>query len=709
MHKLLARQLRRCFGSQDCVPAGVLPLIDLINQTYADVDHERALLERSMMIASEELHVRNLALRNDQLVLQQTLDALREETRTTESLSRIAQAITGELDLKILMPQVIELATSAVNADFGMLCCDASVAKSGKGRLHSVAGPLAESASKFCFSFGLNGGTELVSTLERACINDTSCATGTDFTLDLCATARSGGLLSLLISPLRGRNGSIIGVVLFGHTKRAAFKPKDERLIDGITSHASVAIENARLFLCAQEANERLAHQAMYDALTGLPSRVLFRNRLEEALSRTRADHSRSCAVMFVDLDRFKAVNDNYGHETGDHLLRMTSHRLLSCIRNSQVTGSDFPPATVARLGGDEFTVILEGFRDAAQLADIAQQIIDQLSTPFAIGGNELDISASVGIACATPATANIDELLQCADAAMYHAKGGGKDRYAVYDAQVHASVQARNLIEDAIPIALEREEFFLLYQPITCLSTRKLVGFEALIRWRRDGQIINPAEFIPIAEQSNLIVDIGKWVIDRACRQYDQWHRRIGSAPGVTMSVNLSRRQLVDSDIVAYVASCLQKYNVPPHNLKLEITESMVMQDMERSIATLEALRGLGVGLQMDDFGTGHSSLAYLSSLPLDGLKIDRMFIRNISYRRDCLAILQAIITLAHNLKIAVVAEGIEEPEQVVLLQALDCDYAQGFYFARPLDPEAAFKFIEAEYVPLALHNLAA
>ncbi len=708
MHKLLSRQLRRSFGSLDQVPRELATFIEAIDRTYGDVDEERALFERSMMIASEELYARNAKLRSEHEELEKTLEALREETRTADSLFRIAQAITGELDLQVLMQRVISMATSAINADFGLLCCNAPRNQLSVEPLHEVAGSHTTAATRFGKSLGECDGERLIAALGTARFQDTSHPPPGHEAQLICAAALSAGMKCLLVVPVRRRNGAITGAMFFAHAQSGALTPRDQRLIEGIVSPASIAIENARLFRAAQEANEKLAHQALYDALTGLPSRALFRQRLEEALAHSHADPSYQFAVLFVDLDGFKAVNDSHGHEAGDKILRATAERIWDCAGKALRHTVCEPRTTVARLGGDEFTVLVDCI-DKSQLEAIGQELIDVLASPFLIDGTELEVSASVGIARGNHANTSIDEIIREADAAMYHAKASGRACYAIYDAHVHDSIQKRAKLEADLWDALEAEEFFLQYQPITCLSTRKLAGFEALIRWRRNGKVIGPGEFIPIAEQSSLIVDIGKWVIDRACRQYEEWSHALGAPPDITVSVNLSRRQLIEPSLVEYISGRLQAYDMPASRLKLEITESMVMQDMETSMRALQALRELGVGLQMDDFGTGHSSLAYLNSLPLDGLKIDRMFIRNVSYRRDCLAILQAIISLAHNLQIAVVAEGIEEPEQVVLLQALDCDFAQGFYFARPLDAAPALELISTQFLPLSLHHRAA
>jgi diguanylate cyclase (GGDEF)-like protein/PAS domain S-box-containing protein len=454
----------------------------------------------------------------------------------------------------------------------------------------------------------------------------------------------------------------------------------------------------------ARRACRRLTRQAGHDALTGLPNRTLFKDRLQQAIERARRDPDFQFAVLFLDLNRFKLVNDSLGHAVGDRLLVAAAERLRCCLRpGDMVSKSQARAATIARLGGDEFTVLLKGLRTPADARAVAERLAQELTQPFNIDGNEIFTSASIGIAHSLGGTYSADDLMRGADAAMYRAKALGDGSCAVFDDTLHAAAVARLQLESDLQHALERNELLLHYQPIIDLTTRELVGFEALARWHREGKSVSPAEFIPVAEDTGLIVPMGAWVIEEACRQLARWQAdpRLGH---VSMNVNLSRRQLADADLVTRVRDALERNGIEPHRIKLEITESVMMDDSGAGRQVLLKLKGLGVCLYMDDFGTGYSSLSCLHRLPLDGLKIDQSFMRGASGRRDSIAVLQAIVGLAQNLGMKVVAEGVEQSEHVALLQALHCDYVQGHYFSQPLPPEAAARFAVPEpAVPLS------
>jgi diguanylate cyclase (GGDEF)-like protein len=472
--------------------------------------------------------------------------------------------------------------------------------------------------------------------------------------------------LDVPIIVLTGRSDEVLAV-------QAVHEGAQDYLIKGqvdarlLSRSINYAIERKR-------AEVELAHQAMHDALTGLPNRALFYDRLGQALNRV-GRHSAAVAVLFLDLDRFKLVNDSLGHGAGDGLLVSVAERLSNVLRAGD---------TAARFGGDEFVILCEDVSGERQAIAIAERIADELDAPFSVGSDEVFVHTSVGIALATEPGARPEALIRDADAAMYRAKERGGGVYEVFDDQMRERAVRRMETENALHRALDRGEFVMHYQPIVQMATGALYGVEALARWQHPQRgLVMPGEFIEAAEETGLIITLGAWAFEAACTQSAAW------GGGVLLSVNLSARQCGHPDLVATFAEVLRRTRADPASICLEITETALMEDVEASTATLTALKELGLTLSLDDFGTGYSSLRALQHFPVDVVKIDRSFIAPIEHDPQEAAIVAAVISLSHALGLRTVAEGIETIAQVDRLRALGCDLAQGFYFAKPGPPD--------------------
>ncbi|HXH82490.1 MAG TPA: EAL domain-containing protein [Candidatus Tectomicrobia bacterium] len=432
----------------------------------------------------------------------------------------------------------------------------------------------------------------------------------------------------------------------------------------------------------------QLAHQAFHDPLTGLANRVLFMDRLTHAFAKLQR-RRQQVAVLFVDLDRFKVINDSLGHHVGDQLLVEVSRRIRACVR---------PEDTVARLGGDEFAVLLESVNDRASAMTVAERITEAMQQPFMLSGREIVVTASVGIAFGPKQGESADDILRHADMAMYQAKGNGKARCEVFSTKTNEA-EDRLGLEIDLRGALARDEFLLEYQPIVSLQDGRILEAEALVRWVHPRRgLLRPTDFIEIAEETGLIVALGKWVLGEACRHAREWQRQHPGSPPVRVAVNLSARQLREPTIVQDVREALAAAGLPASALRLEITESLVLADLESTASTLVALKELGVELAIDDFGTGYSSLGYLSRLSFNSLKIDRVFVANLERDKNQLRIIEAIVALAKAVNLSVTAEGVETAEQVKALRALGVDAAQGHYFATPLTAEALEELLARE-----------
>ena len=469
-----------------------------------------------------------------------------------------------------------------------------------------------------------------------------------------------------------------------------------------VSAAGDVQSQSANLIFQLQDitgrklAEQKLQHEATHDALTGLPNRAYFMTRLTESLQVSKRDHSHNVSVLFIDLDRFKIVNDSLGHIMGDRLLIAISKRLRECMR---------PADTVARLGGDEFTILVEGTHDLAEVTRIAERVQEEFKLPFQIAGNEIYSSASIGILHASDTHSTSEEMMRDADTAMYQAKRSGKARHEIFDENMYAVARETLQLETDLRKAIEKNEFSVLYQPIVSLDTDEVVGIEALARWDHpEFGKISPTKFVPLAEEIGWIDALGEQVMRKACTQIRDVFREIEKTHDLKLSVNLSCKQFARHNLVERIAQVLEETNFPPERMKLEITESVFFEYQDRAIDMLNHLRGLGIETDIDDFGTGYSNLGYLVRLPIATLKIDRSFVGMLSETGANREVIRTIILLARNLGIKVIAEGIETEAQRDELRNLGCDLGQGYFFARPMTAQHFKLFLEKRtpsYVP--------
>lgn len=630
MHPLLQRQLRKARVDPDTPPpvAAWQTFLDRVAQTYTERDQERYLLERSLLLSSDEMQALSANLRDErdhlQVVLGSITDGLcaLDEHGALLFLNAAGEGLLGYSEAELLGTDVLP-------------------------------------------RFGLDAVT-YAATL----------ASGQPLTDDSSVLQRRDGLTiptSYTVNPL-GSEGS--GAVLVFRDITARQRRERERL-QLVEEQSARALAEAAHCAAQAELSERrrveaeLAYQASHDALTGLPNRALLYERLDEALARAGRQGG-SLALLLMDLDRFKEINDTMGHQVGDKLLQRVGERLRDCVRETD---------TVARLGGDEFAILLPSTGSDGAIV-VAETLIAALLEDHDVGDETVDIGASIGVAC-FPEAADTTTLLRHADVAMYAAKrdGGGVQ---VYAKDQEAKTRARLGLARELREALIRDELVLHYQPKIDFRTGRVGGVEALVRWQHPSRgLVAPDVFIPVAEQTGLIVPLTGWVLGEALRQERAW---LDAGLDLYVAVNLSARNLQDRGLVRSVAAYLADANVPPERLTLEITESMLMADPQRAREVLSELRRMGVAIAIDDFGTGYSSLAYLKELPVDVLKIDRSFVKDMCSNHQDAAIVRSTIELAHNLGLHVVAEGVEDGSISSLLERLGCDRAQGFHYSRPL-----------------------
>ncbi len=580
----------------------------------------------------------------------------------------VTQLVAGATDPNEVMPGIIEAMCTGLSFECGshwsldkdgaLLQCNASWGEKTPGIAEFLA-----LTRKMSVPSGVDLPGRAWAGHEPLVLTDVSSEQGFSRT----TAALQAGLRGALALPIVAA-GKIFGVIeLFG---AEAIQP-DEALIQLLKSLSAQIGQSFQRRL----AEDQLRFIATHDSLTDLPNRSLFNERLRHALHQSTR-YSRGIAVMFIDMDRFKVVNDSLGHSAGDRLLQDSAKRLAECLRESD---------TVARLGGDEFVVMIENFTAPKDAIAVAQKVLASLARPFFVDGQEFLMSASIGISTFPDDGKDAETLLKNADIAMYRAKDQGRNNYQFYSAQMNKHTFERLAMESSLRRAVERNEFLLHYQPKLDLRTGAISGVEALVRWQHpDWGMVSPAQFIPLAEESGLIVQIGEWVLKAACEQNKRW--RDQGIPPLRVAVNLSARQFAQKTLLGDIAKTIAESGLTPESLELEITESLVMTNPEHATETLHKLKAMGISLSIDDFGTGYSSLAYLKRFPIDCVKIDRSFIKDIPTEADDMAITKGVIALGHSLRLKVVAEGVETVEQRDFLRSNDCDEMQGYLFSKPL-----------------------
>jgi len=592
------------------------------------------------------------------------LEALRERQVLLERLAQLQRGIVDRLPVHEVLEAVVESACELLDSPVGILWIadpddpDHTAAAAAMG----ADDELLARGRRQPAEVGLSGRAMR----ERTLVVADAVSRG-DAAHDLVDFPREG-VTAAMAAPVFERS-RIVGSLGVASTRPGhVYEPRDQQALLSLAEHAGLALNHAR-------AVEETVHQALHDSLTGLPSRSLFLDRMRHALARAERGDS-PVAVLFCDLDGFKTVNDSLGHRTGDRLLVLVAERLAECLR---------PADTIARLGGDEFAVLLEELREPGDAARAAQRLLDALDASFEVRGREVYISASIGIATGS---SDAETLLRDADLAMYRAKALGKGRYAVYEPSMHTAIVERLELEVDLKRALEREELAVAYQPIFSLVDGRVKGVEALVRWRHPTRgVVMPESFVPLAEESGSIGELGRWVLRKACHQGALWRAKYPGHPGLGIGVNISGAQLREPGLVREVADALDASHLDATGLTLEITETALMESFDNAIEQIDALNDLGVDLAIDDFGTGYSSLRYLRRLPLDVMKIEKSFIGGIGGPGEEAELLRAIIDLARIFGLRVVAEGVERPEQRERLLDLGCELGQGHLLSEPLD----------------------
>ena len=600
-----------------------------------------------------------------------------------------AQAETGDTNvlggtLAASMERLARIAVSRLGAE------GAVVALLGADRRTFHAGALSPSWISHDSGVLVRSGL-LSSTIEQGgllVLNDASHSTVDDRARSVLSELQ---VRSLVIATMLRADGTVVGALLAVSATSRVWEPAEQMILQDIAELGCTELQ-LRLVLAERDIREqRLRHDSQHDPLTGLPNRAVFLKRLGDASLRARRGVDGIFAVLFLDLDDFKLVNDSMGHHVGDEVLVQIARRLETCIRGGDI---------VARLGGDEFAILLERVTDARETAIVAERVQEAIRAPMVISGYDWTATASIGVVLSSSANEQPEYLLRSADMAMYRAKHQGRARYELYDRGQHAQALSRLQTESDLRRAVEREEFVLHYQPVMSMESGEIVGVEALVRWQHHERgLIPPNNFIPVAEETGLIVQIGRWVLQNAIRDIGELERDGVVRPTFTLAVNLSAREFSQLDLVRTVAEALNASHLAPARLHLEITESVIFSQQVLAVDTVAELKALGVHIHIDDFGTGYSSLSYLQRLPVDAIKIDRSFVRAIEVESRSRHVVQSLVSLARGIGLEAVAEGVSSAGQLEMLRGMGCTFGQGFYFAKPVPREELVVLLRRQY----------
>ncbi len=600
-----------------------------------------------------------------------------------------AQTETGDTNvlggtLAASMERLARIAVSRLGAE------GAVVALLGADRRTFHAGTLSPSWMSHDSGVLVRSGL-LSSTIEQGgllVLNDASHSTVDDRARSVLSELQ---VRSLVVATMLRADGTVVGALLAVSATSRVWEPAEQMILQDIAELGCTELQ-LRLVLAESDVREqRLRHDSQHDPLTGLPNRAVFLKRLGDASLRARRGVDGMFAVLFLDLDDFKLVNDSMGHHVGDEVLVQIARRLETCIRGGDI---------VARLGGDEFAILLERVTDARETAIVAERVQEAIRAPMVISGYDWTATASIGVVLSSSANEQPEYLLRSADMAMYRAKHQGRARYELYDRGQHAQALSRLQTESDLRRAVEREEFVLHYQPVMSMESGEIVGVEALVRWQHHERgLIPPNNFIPVAEETGLIVQIGRWVLQNAIRDIGELERDGVVRPTFTLAVNLSAREFSQLDLVRTVAEALNASRLAPARLHLEITESVIFSQQVLAVDTVAELKALGVHIHIDDFGTGYSSLSYLQRLPVDAIKIDRSFVRAIEVESRSRHVVQSLVSLARGIGLDAVAEGVSSAGQLEMLRGMGCTFGQGFYFAKPVPREELVVLLRRQY----------